>query len=68
MKQILDRKLKKSPVYEDKFLLLSNAFQECGGISDDEINVVFLPPENVDGDTGNECGNDTELTDILLGW
>ena len=50
-KQIHDKKLKKSPVYEDKFLLLSDAFQECDGISDDEIKVDLLPPENVDGDT-----------------
>ena len=27
----------------------------------------MLPPENVDGKTDNECGNDTELTDISLG-
>ena len=66
-KQICDMKLEKSPVYEDKFLLLSNALQECDGISDDEIDVVVLPPENVDGDTDNECGNDAELTDISLG-
>ena len=66
-KQIRDEKLKKSPVYEDEFLLLSNALQECDGISDDEIDVVLLPPENVNGDTDNECGNDTELTDISLG-
>ena len=57
-KQIRDKKLKKSPVYKDEFLLLSDAFQECDGISDDEIDVVLLPPENVDGDTDNECGND----------
>ena len=63
-KQIRD---KKSPVHEDKFLLLSDAFQECDGISDDETDVALLPPENVDGDTDNECGNDTELTDISLG-
>ena len=62
-KQIRDVKLKKSPVYEDEFLLLSNALQECDGISDDEIDVVLLPPENVNGDTEN----DTELTDISLG-
>ena len=49
-KQICDKKLKKSPVYEDEFLLLSNAIHECDGISGDEINVVLLPPENVDGD------------------
>ena len=66
-KQICDMKLEKSPVYEDKFLLLSNALEECDGISDDEIDVVVLPPENVDGDTDNECGNDAELTDISLG-
>ena len=63
-KQIRD-KLKKSLVYEDEFLL-SDAFQECDGISDDEIDAVLLPPENVDKDTDNECGNDTELTDISL--
>ena len=64
-KQIHDKKLKKSPVYEDEFLL-SDAFLECDGISDDEIDAVLLPPENVDKDTDNECGNDTELTDISL--
>ena len=63
-KQIRD-KLKKSLVYEDEFLL-SDAFLECDGISDDEIDAVLLPPENVDKDTDNECGNDTELTDISL--
>ena len=63
-KQIRD-KLKKSLVYEDEFLL-RDAFQECDGISDDEIDAVLLPPENVDKDTDNECGNDTELTDISL--
>ena len=65
-KQIHDKKLKKSPVYEDKFLLLRDAFQECDGISDNEINVVLLLPENVVEDIDNECGNDTELTDISL--
>ena len=64
-KQICNKKLKKSPVYEDEFLLLSDAFQECDGISDDEIDVILLPRENVDGDTDNEWGNDT--TDISLG-
>ena len=63
-KQIRD-KLKKSLVYEDEFLL-SDAFLECDGISDDEIDAVLLPPENVDKDTDNEFGNDTELTDISL--
>ena len=66
-KQIRDKNLKKSPVYEDKFILLNNAFQECDGISDGEIDVVLWPPENVDGDTDNEYGNDTEPTDISLG-
>ena len=63
-KQICN-KIKKSSVYEDEFLLLSDAFQECDGISDDEIDVILLPPENVDGDTDNEWGNDT--TDVSLG-
>ena len=36
-------------------------------LSDDETDVVLLPPENVNGDTDNECGNDTELTNIFLG-
>ena len=66
-KQIRDKKLKKSPVYEDEFFLLSDALQECDDISDDEIDVVLLPPENVDGDTDNECRNDTELTYIYVG-
>ena len=35
-KQICD-KLKESPVYEDKFLLLSNTLQECDGVSDDKM-------------------------------
>ena len=66
-KQIRDKKLKKSPVYEDEFFLLSDALQECDAISDDEIDVVLLPPENVDGDTDNECRNDTGLTYIYVG-
>ena len=66
-KQIRDKKLKKSPVYEDEFFLLSDALQECDDISDDEIDVVLLPPENVDGDTDNECRNDTGLTYIYVG-
>ena len=36
-------------------------------LSDNEIDVLLLPPENVNGDTDNECGNDTELTNIFLG-
>ena len=32
-------------------------------VYDDEIDVVLLPPENVNGDTEN----DKELTDISLG-
>ena len=67
VKQICDKKLKKSPVHEDEFFILSEAFQECNDISNDEIDVVLLLPENVDGDTDNECGNDTEVTDISLG-
>ena len=34
-----------------------DALQECNVISDDEIDVVLLPPENVNGNTDNECGN-----------
>ena len=36
-----------------------DALQECNVISDDEIDVVLLPPENVNGNTDNECGNDS---------
>ena len=29
-----------------------------------ELDLVLLPPDNVDGDTDKEVGNGTELTDI----
>ena len=63
--QIRTKKMKKC-VNEDKHVLLSDALEECDEISDDEIDVVLLPPDNVDGDTDNECGNESELTDITL--
>ena len=41
-KQIGDKKLKESPVYEDKLLLLSNILQECDGISGDKMFCCHL--------------------------
>ena len=35
-------------------------------LTDEEVDLVLLPPDNVDGDTDNEIGNETELNDIPL--
>ena len=49
----------------DKFLL-HDAIGECDNILHKELDLVLLPPENVDGDTDKEVGSGTELTDINL--
>ena len=46
--QIRTKKMKKC-VNEDEHVLLSDVLEECDEISDDEIDVVLLPPDNVDG-------------------
>ena len=35
-------------------------------MSGEEVELVLLPPDNVDGDTDNEVGNDAELTETCL--
>ena len=46
--------------------ILHIAIDECDNISDKELDLVLLPPDNVDGDTNNEEGNDRKLRDITL--
>ena len=49
----------------DKFLL-HDAIDEWDNILDEELGLVILPPDNVDGNTNNDVGSDTELKDINL--
>ena len=46
--------------------ILHIAIDECDNISDKELDLVLLPPDNVDGDTNNEEENDRKLKDITL--
>ena len=50
----------------DEFLLLNDAFEEFEQMSDEEVELVLLPPDNVNGDTDNEVGNDAEVTETCL--
>lgn len=52
----------KSILSENEHVYLKDALCHCDDmISDDEVDLVLLPPDNVEGDTDTECGNDADL-------
>jgi hypothetical protein len=55
----------------NEFVYLQDALEECENLSDgEEIDVVLLPPENIDGETDDELENEEgigggKLSDII---
>ena len=50
----------------DEFVLLQDAIDVCDEYLDKEMELVITPPDNVDGDTDGEVGNDADLGEIHL--
>ena len=55
----------KQPPVRNQYLLLRDAIADIDQ-SDDEFDLVLLPPDNTDGDTDTELGNDSDLTDMTI--
>ena len=50
----------------DEFVLLQDAIDECDEYLGEEVELVITPPDNDDGDTDDEVGNDADLGEIHL--
>ena len=64
--EIRQKKIGKPMGNADEFFLLNDAFEKFEQMSDEEVELVHLPPDNVDGNTDNEVGNDAELIETCL--
>ena len=65
LSEVRERKMGKLLRDDDEFLLLNDAVEESEQLSDEELEFVILPPDNVDGETDTEIGNDVELSETL---